>query len=167
MSFLFILLAVIPASGQLKIEASRKFVVMGEVEKHVVFDIAAIKKYPAISLGDVVIKNHRGQDKKTAKNVKGVLLKTLLDRVSVTVSKPKYYSELVVVLTATDGYKNVYSWNELVNTDVGNHVYVVTEKDGENIEIMDESIVVISTSDINPGSRYLRGLSKLEIKREE
>ena len=155
----------ISVDAQHKVDASHLFIVQGEVEKPVVFDIATIRKYTSVPLGDVVIKNHRGQDKKTANNVKGVLLKTLLDSVHVKVDKPKYYSELIVVLEATDGYKNVYSWNELINTDVGNHVYVITDKDGQGIESMDEAIVVISMSDINVGSRYLRGFAKLEIKR--
>ena len=157
----------VPAIGQHKVDVSRQFIVRGAVDNPIVFDISAIKKYVATDLGDVVVKNHRGRDKKVAKNVKGVLLKTMLDSVHVKVDKPKQYSELLIVLMATDGYKNVYSWNELMNTDVGYHVFVITEKDGKSIEEMDDAIVVISMSDINPGSRYLRGFSKLEIRKVE
>lgn len=170
MSFLCVLVLVSTsffAGAQRKIDVTKQFKVTGVVTQPVTFDIATIKKYPETALGDVVLKNHKGEDKNTAKNVKGVLLKMLLDSVHVKVEKPRYFSELIVVLVASDGYKNVYSWNELVNTEVGNHVYIITEKDGQGIDGMDGAIVVMSTSDINAGSRYLRGLDRIEIRRVE
>lgn len=164
---LVFILSCFEAIAQHKVEATHQFTISGLVEKPLTIDIGAIGKYPVVTLEDIVVKNHRGEEKKTAKNVKGILLKTLMDSVHFTVSKPKHYSELVIVLTASDGYMNVYSWNELFNTEIGNHVYIITEKDGQKIDNMDGAIVVVSTSDINAGSRYLKGLSKIEIKKME
>jgi len=42
--------------------------------------------------------------------------------------KPKEFSGIYIVLTASDGYKNVYSWNELFSTEVGKHIYIMTEE---------------------------------------
>lgn len=155
------------AVGQHKVDPTHEFMISGMVEHEITLDIAAIKKYPATDLGEVVVKSHRGEEKHVAKNVKGVLLKTLMESMKVKISKPKEYSQLVVVLIASDGYKNVYSWNELFNTEVGNHVYVITEKDGQTIDTMDGAIVVVSTTDINAGARYLKGLQRVDIRKIE
>ena len=79
--------------------------------------------------------------------------------------KPKEYSELVIILIASDGYRNVYSWNELFNTDIGSHVYIVTEMDGKPIDQMPDRILVLSLADLNSGRRHLKGLAKIEVKK--
>lgn len=153
------------AVAQRKIEPTTEFTVSGMVEERQKIDIKSILSYPQISLGDVVVKNHKGEEKKVAKNVKGVLLKTVLEQAKIKVNKPKEYSELVVVLTATDGYRNVYSWNELMNNPAGEHVYIITEQDGKDMTQMENAIIIVSTSDINAGSRYFKGLKSIDIRR--
>ena len=155
------------ALAQRAIETTRQFTVSGAVEKSITITIADIKQHKAVALGDVVIKNHKGEEKKVAHGVQGVLLTELLADVKIKVDKPKQYSELVVLLTASDGYKNVYSWNELFNTEVGKHVYIITEMDGKTIDNMPDAIIAVSTCDINAGARYFKGLQQIAIKRVE
>lgn len=161
------LLLSLNVAAQHTIEATRQFTVSGAIEQNITVTIADIRRHAAISLGEVVIKNHKGEEKKVAKAVKGVLLTDVLTGVKIKVDKPKQYSELVVLLIASDGYKNVYSWNELFNTEVGKHVYVITEMDGKTIDDMPDAIIAVSTQDINAGARYFKGLQKIEIKRVE
>jgi len=156
-----------PVVAQRVIEPTKQFTVTGVIEQPVTITIADIKKHNAISLGEVVVKNHKGEEKKVAKDVKGLLLTDLLENVRIKVDKAKQYSELVVLLTASDGYKNVYSWNELFNTEVGKHVYIITEMDGKTIDEMPNAIIAVSTADMNAGARYFKGLQKIEIKRVE
>ena len=113
------------------------------------------------------MRNHRGDPKDTVKGLKGILLKTILDNVELNAEKPKDYSEFYISLIASDGYKNVYSWNELFNTDVGNHVFVITEMDGKTISEMPQRILVMSLADINTGRRHLIALAKVEFKKAE
>lgn len=155
------------ALAQRVIEPTKQFTITGVVEQPATITIADIKKHTAVLLGEVVVKNHKGEEKKVAKNVKGVLLTDVLENIKIKVDKPKQYSELVVLLTASDGYKNVYSWNELFNTEVGKHVYIITEMDGQTIDNMPNAIIAVCTSDINAGARYFKGLQKIEIKRVE
>jgi hypothetical protein len=133
----------------------------------VVIDIPAIKKMQQDNLGDVAIKNHKGEVKNTQKNVKGVLLKSLLDKAPIEVNKPKEYSELYITLIASDGYRNVYSWNEIFNTEIGNHLYIITSVDGKDMEQADGVIMVISLGDTNTGLRHLKGLERIEVKKVE
>jgi hypothetical protein len=139
----------ISAQAQHTIETTRQFTVIGAVEQSVTISVADIRQHTPTALGEVVVKNHKGEEKKVARAVKGVLLTELLANVKIKVDKPKQYSELVVLLTASDGYKNVYSWNELFNTEVGKHVYVITEMDGKTIDDMPNAIIVVSAGDVN------------------
>jgi len=74
---------------------------------------------------------------------------------------------MVIVLTASDGYKSVYSWNELFNSDIGNHVYLLTALNGKTLDQLDDRIAVVSLSDIFAGRRHLKGLTKIEVKKVE
>ena len=102
-----------------EITPTAEFRVTGAVKRELKFRIADVAGYKQEALGDVVIRNKRGEQKDIAKQLKGVLLKTVLDSAEILADKPKDYSELIIILTASDGYKNVYSWNELFNTEVG------------------------------------------------
>ena len=58
---------------------------------------------------------------------KGVLLKDIIDKAVIDMPAPKLLSEIYITCVATDNYKVVFSWNELYNTDIGNHVIDVIE----------------------------------------
>lgn len=151
--------------AQHDVPASTGIEVAGAVTKNLKLSVTDLANMPQVNIGDFVIKNHKGETKRTAHQLKGILLTTLLDSAAITAEKPKEYSELVIVLTATDGYKNVYSWNELFNTNTGKHVYIITSMDGQAIDQMKERILVASLDDINTGSRYMRGVAKIEVKK--
>ena len=163
----FIVLTGFAAFAQHSVEATRQFTITGLVDKPVVLDIAAILKYPQVAIGDIVVRNHRGAEKEIAKGVKGVLLKQVFDSVHIAIKKPKELSQVYLVFTASDGYKNVYSWSELFNTGVGNHVYIITEKDGTTIGQMEGDILIVSTADLNAGTRHFKSLRQIEVKKAE
>ncbi|MBS1772113.1 MAG: molybdopterin-binding protein [Bacteroidetes bacterium] len=155
----------IAAYSQRDIPATDKFTICGDIPKEITYTIGDILKYSQVTLNDMVIKNHKGEDKGTAKNLKGVLLKPLLDSAHITFEKPKELSEYYFVFIASDGYKNVYSWNEIFNTSIGDGIYIITEKDGKQLPDIEQHIIVVSLKDINTGRRYLKGLSKIEVHR--
>ncbi len=145
---------------------TKEFVVVSAV-KTTTITLTDLDKYKQEQLGSVKILNHRGQQKRILKNITGVLLKDIVDSSFMDVDKPKDYSEYYILLVASDGYKNVYSWNEIYNTDIGNHIYIITGKEGKPAAEMEERILVMSLSDINTGRRHLKNLSRLEIKRAD
>ena len=142
-----------------------EFKITGIVKKELTLRLKDLAAFKQDALGDLPIKNKKGEPKDVAHNMKGVLLKTILDSADITTDKHKEYSELVIVLIASDGYKNVYSWNELYNNDAGNHVYVITEIDGKVMDQITGRILVVSMSDTNSGRRHLKGLSRIEVRR--
>jgi len=151
--------------AQKDIKPSAMFTISGMVQKELVFHISDLGKYKQDSLGNVSIKNHQGETKYVAKKINGILLKTFIDSAGIHVDKPKDYSELYIVLTATDGYKNVYSWNELFNSEIGDHIYVLTGEDGKTMDQMESRIEVMSLGDYNSGRRHLKALSRIEVKK--
>ena len=167
MKYIFLICLLIPFTSfaQWDIKPSATFTVSGLVKNELTFHIGDEGKYKQDSLGDVAIKNHQGDTKYVAKKIKGILLKTFIDSAGIHVDKHKEYSELYVVLTATDCYKNVYSYNELSNSEIGEHIYVLTGEDGKNMSQMDNRIEVMSLGDYNSGRRHLRALVKIEVKK--
>lgn len=148
-----------------EITPTKEFKVSGDVKTTQVFTIADILALKQVALGDVNIKNHKGDDKGMIKGVKGVLLKDILKDIVYVYEKPKELGEFYFVFTASDGYRNVYSWNEIYNTAIGDQLYIITERDGQKMADMESTIQVISLADINSGRRYLKGLAGIEVRK--
>ncbi len=153
------------AHAQREVAVTDELRITGSVRHALTFSTWALSQFPQVPLGDISIKNHKGEEKYVAHNVKGVLLRTLVDSAGIDVAKPKELSEFVLVLTASDGYRNVYSWNEIFNTAVGDRLYILTEKDGKTIMDMDERIQVLSLADTNMGMRRLRGVATIDVRK--
>ena len=155
------------AIAQHDVAPTDHFSITGKVKNKLVVTAAQLQAMPQVDLGEVEVKNHRGEKKGSADKMKGVLLKTLLDSAGTLADKPKELSEYYYVFVASDGYKNVYSWNELFNTEIGDKVYIVTSMGDKDLKDMKQRILVISNGDTNTGRRYLRGLDRIEVRRVE
>jgi hypothetical protein len=160
-----LLLLVSVLYAQHEVPATDEFRITGGTKKDLVFHISDIEKYPQVEIGDIPVKNRKGEQKSMMHGVKGVLVKTILDSLDIKVDKPKEYGEYYFVFVASDDYKNIYSWSEIFNTEVGNKLYIITEKDGKSMSRMEERILVYSMADINSGLRHLKGLSRIELRR--
>ena len=163
-AFAFFILVPAVSYGQ-QIKATSSFTISGEVSVSATVAIADLKKWKEVSIGDLIITNHLGERKSEAKGLKGILLKDILQTVEVKSESPKVLSEYYFVFIASDGYKVVYSWNELFNTATGDAVYVITEKNGKAATEMDDSILVVSVKDFKTGRRNIKGLSTISVMR--
>lgn len=164
-TILLVLSAYIAGAQHNPVPATTGFIVKGNVKNQLNITISDLLHFRQDALGNVMIKNKKGEDKGEARSMKGVLLRSILDSAGIYAQKHKEYSELCIILTASDEYKNAYSWNEIYNTSIGDHVYIITEMDGKPIEQMESRILVMSLSDINSGRRHLKGLAKIEVKK--
>ena len=160
---LLFLCTYIPA--QEKIITTAEFTISGQVRQEAKIALADLSLYEQQDIGNLKITYHLGTDKGTAKNMKGVLLKDILSKVVFQAESPKVLSEFYITCMASDGYKAVFSWNELFNTETGNHVYIVTEKEGVKAADMSERILLVSVSDFKTGRRYVKGLERIKIGR--
>lgn len=151
--------------SQKQIEATNAVTVTGAIEKEMVITMSDIENAASVSLEDLVITNHMGEAKKTLTNIEGVPLIQLLKDIALQTDSPKYYSTFYFIFEAIDGYKVVYSWNELFNSPIGKQVFIVTKKDGTSLQEMEDRILVISPSDIRTGRRHIKALSKIIVKK--
>ena len=149
--------AAVPATEQLTIE--------GKVEKQFVFTLKDAPGYKIVSVDSLVIYNHLHERKRVVKNIKGVLLKDILQKAGVDEKNPKLLSAFYFTCIAADGYKVVFSWNEIFNTEVGNHILIATEADGLRGEAMPDRLQLLSAADIATGRRFMKGISKIIVDR--
>lgn len=164
LALLFVFVISVSVWGQ-KSETTTEFVVSGLVKKELRFTVADIEKHPSKPIGDVVITNHMGEPRGTAKQLKGVLIKELLNNMELQEESPKRFSEFYLTFVAIDNYKVVYSWNEIFNSPTGDQLFVITSRDGRDIKDMQESILVLTPTDFKTGRRHIKGLSKILVER--
>ena len=143
--------------------STSSFQVTGEVEKSVTFGYADLNKLKIHNIGTITITNHLGEKKSDVKGLKGVLLKDVLQDVKISSPGPKQLSEYFFTCKSVDGYTVVYSWNELFNNPAGEKIFLVTEKEGKQIEALPESILMVSPADYKTGRRYLKSLQSISV----
>ena len=153
--------------AQRTVTPSEVLKIEGKIKAEKTFSITELDTFPKIAIADQTLYNHKGEVKSTVKNMKGVLLKTVLASIQFDYDKPKELNEFYFFFVATDGYKVVFSWNEIYNTEAGNNFYIVTEMDGKKIKDMEQRILFISTADLKSGRRYIKALEKIQVKRVE
>ena len=154
-------------NAQRTFSPSESLKIEGKIKAEKTFSIDELDTFPKVAINDQTIYNHKGEEKGSAKNMKGVLLKTVLADIKFDYEKPKELNEFYFVFVATDGYKVVFSWNEIYNTEAGNNFYIVTEMEGKKLKDMEQRILFISTADLKSGRRYIKALEKIEVKKIE
>ena len=139
--------------------------IKGAVSSPVTVTAEDLKKYPVHDIKSIDILNHKMEFKKNLKNVKGVLLKDILGKVTFNAPTPKELSTFYLICAADDGYKVVYSWNEIFNSEAGDHIMLVTSSDGIPAADAEEGISLITPGDRATGRRYVKNLSEIIIKK--
>lgn len=151
--------------AQKPVTTTQSFTVSGDIKNEKTISVSDFSQWKEKTIGDVTITNHLGEVKGVARAMKGVLLKEALQSIELKAESPKVFSEWFIVCKATDGYKVVYSWNELFNSKLGESVYLVTEKEGKRASNMTESVLMISTEDFKTGRRFVKSLQSIEFRR--
>lgn len=163
-SLLFIMIGSY-AIAQEKNETTDQFKIEGLVKQELVVSLSTLAHYKLHTIDSVVISNHLMQRKYSLKNVKGVLLKDILDNVGIQSATPKELSEFYIVCVASDNYKVVFSWNEIFNNKTGENVYILLEHDGKPAVQTDDRVALISPSDTATGRRYVKWLKSIRVER--
>ena len=148
--------------SQSTVETSNEFRITGKVKAEKTITLSDLQQYKKVELKDI---NTSCSPKKQEKagTVKAVLLKDILDSVDFVYEKPRMLNQYYFLFVASDGYKLVFSFNEIYNTEIGNNLYIVLEMDGKRIQDMDNRILVLTTKDIKSGTRNMKWLSKIVV----
>ncbi len=104
-----------------------------------------------------------GANKGQLEHFKGVLLRDILTKASIISREHNELKKIVIIATASDNYKAVFSWNELFNTELGEGVLVFFEKDGLPLNDFEGRIALVSSKDTRTGPRHVRWLKQIEV----
>jgi hypothetical protein len=151
--------------AQETVPPTEKVSIQGKILHAFVFGPQDAAGYKAITIDSLVIYNHLHERKRTIKNIRGVLLKDILTKAAIDEANPKRFSEFYVTCAASDGYRIVFSWNEIFNTEIGDHILVAVEADGKKGDQLPDRILLLSAADINTGRRFMKGVDKITVDR--
>ena len=71
----------------------------------------------------------------------------------------------IVVATAADGYRAVFSWAELMLSPIGDGAFVIFERDGVPLAPSEGPLALVSLRDTQSGPRHVKWLAKVEIRK--
>ncbi|MES1221949.1 MAG: molybdopterin-binding protein [Bacteroidota bacterium] len=161
----FCLLSSAFAKAQKNAAPTNEFSITGEVKAPVLFSLKTATSFTSHSSDSVVIYNHLHERKRAIHKIKGILLKDVLEKAGLNEDKPKLFSLFYFTCIACDGYKVVFSWNEIFNTGIGDQLMIITEEDGKKADAIDDHIAIISPLDKATGRRYLQNLQSIKVER--
>jgi len=159
---LFLLCSATATFAQQASTQTYQFAIVGKVKIGSIITMDSLNSYPLKTIGNIKVTDHTGAFKHQDDQLKGVLLKDILNH-SQWVLTPHLFSSMYFTCVGADGYKVVYSWNELFNTEIGDNVYIILEKNGIKADKLPSSIQMVSMLDYKTGRRYLHNLEKIEV----
>ena len=139
--------------------------VRGNVAKPMNLAVADLAKLPVLRVDDTRVVRAGGGAGETARHFAGVLLRDLLNAAQLTEGGRHDLRRTIIVATASDGYKAVFSWAELFNTTIGDGVLIVYERDGAPLGNEEGRIALVSLKDTRPGPRHVKWLSAIDVVR--
>jgi len=139
--------------------------VRGNVATPLSLSVADLGKFPVQRVEDTRVVRGQGGASETARHFAGCLLRDVLNAARLTEGDRNDLRKTIVVATASDGYKAVFSWAELYNTPIGDGVLVVYERDGARLGNDEGRIALISLKDVRPGPRHVKWLATVDVVR--
>ena len=144
---------------------TEKITISGAVKNRLTLDPAALRQFPPQQVGEVPLVCQSGADKGKLENFKGVRLTDILDKAEILAPAHNDVKKMAIVATASDGYKAVFSWNEIYNSPVGEGVMVFFEKNGQPLGDDEGRIAMVSSKDTRTGPRHVKWLQDIEVRK--
>ncbi|MDD5242071.1 MAG: molybdopterin-dependent oxidoreductase [Sulfuricella sp.] len=160
---------VLATTGEIP-DVSRLFVtesirISGVVENKLTLSVSDLRKFPPQQVGEVPVICQSGADKGKLENLKGVLLKDILEKAAIVTKGHNDVKKMAIIATASDGYKVVFSWSEVFNSPIGEGVMVYFEKNGMPLGDDEGRIAMVSSKDIRTGPRHVKWLEAIEVRK--
>jgi len=138
--------------------------VRGVVEHPLTLSVDDLRAMPPQQLAEVMLTKQNGADAGKLQNLKGVHLADLINKAVLVLHDHNDIKKMIVVATATDGYRVVFSWSEIFNSPAGDGMIVYFEKDGKPLGDDEGHIAMVSTKDTKTGPRHVEWLQTLEVR---
>lgn len=144
---------------------TEKIDVSGLVQNRLKLTVEDLRQFPPQQVGELPMVCESGANLGKLENLKGVLLKDILDKAGIITKSHNDVKKMVIIATASDDYKVVFSWSEVFNSPVGEGVIVFFERDGKPLGDDEGRIAMVSTKDIRTGPRHVKWLKAIEVKK--
>jgi hypothetical protein len=154
------------SSAQKTADTTSSFLITGKVKQEKLITLGELRLLNTSELKNVNTSCSPKKEERI-KEAKVVLLKDVLDSVKFDYEKGVQLNAFYFVLTASDGYKLVYSYNEIFNTETGRNLYIAIELNGRPVNELPNSLLVLTTSDIKGGRRNMKWLKEIKVCRAE
>lgn len=141
---------------------SKQLAIGGRVPNALTLLPGALDAYSVRTLPDIPLKGRTGETQRILKGYAGIRLTDLLDKAQLNTADHNELKKTIVVATATDAYKAVFSWSELFNTSIGDGVYVLVAKDSQPLDDSEGRFALLSMQDIHTGPRHVRWLKDIQ-----
>jgi hypothetical protein len=163
-SFLLLVLAAATAGAQPADRPSEVVYLHGTaLRQHRVLTPAELAAQPPQSIATFV-QTRGSPGNESRSTVRGVRLASLIDATGLTEKARADWKNLLVTVTATDGYRAQFTWVELTNTPVGEGVLLLFERDGQPLDAREGRIALLSTGDQRLGARHVRNALRIEVR---
>lgn len=137
--------------------------VTGRVRQPLALSMKELCSMDTEEIQDIPIICGTGTPEGRIESCRGVLLENIIRKAEVIKEDHNDTKKMFIVASATDGYKVVFSWQEIFNTIVGGGVMILIERDGKQLSAEDGGLELISAEDYFTGSRYVKGLKNIEV----
>ena len=158
------LFTAVSAVGQNKITPTDTLRISGKIKKELVLTLSALDTFKNTTIGNVTILDRKGEIKENSKNLKGILLKDLFEKIEFEAESKKSLNGFYLIFSATDGFNLVLSWNELFHAKSFTNFYLITEKNGKKINELDDRLMIMEVSDAKTGHKRIEGLGTIIVE---
>ncbi len=137
--------------------------IMGRVAVPIALSIEGLRAMDSLETDNLPMICGSGEPKGQIGSCRGVLLADIINRAEVLVREHNDTKKMLVVAASDDGYKAVFSWQEIFNSPNGERILVVLEKNGHPLYDGCGGVDLLSGRDHLTGPRYVRRLKTVEI----
>jgi DMSO/TMAO reductase YedYZ molybdopterin-dependent catalytic subunit len=155
------------ASAQAPGRVTTTLTVKGNVARELTLSVEELKQLPRKELEDArTVRDaaSSGAGSPLVRRYAGCLLRDVLDRAQPVERSRFDLRRSIVIATASDGYRAVFSWAELYLSPIGDAALVVVERDGQPLDDSEGRIALISLGDTRPGPRHVKWLQSIELR---
>jgi hypothetical protein len=138
--------------------------ISGRVKTPLALGMDELRRMDIVETDHLMIICGEGDPKGSLGRCKGVLLTDIVNLSEVIAPEHNDTKKTYLVASSEDGYKTVFSWQELYNTPTGEGVLVIFEKDGRPLYEDHSSADLISVIDHLSGPRWVKNIRYIEIK---
>lgn len=142
---------------------SKTLRITGKVTKPLTLTLADFSAFKAHTAENIPIISYSGERKEPIRTCKGVLLRDVLDKAGIVFEEKRDFNRIIITATATDGFRTHWTWHEIYNSESGNHIFIVTERDGKALSVKEGDFMLLSVKDLKIGPRHVRWVTSIEV----